>query len=265
MRVDLPERSLSVAPGRTAELEVDVYNTAAVIDGITARAVGLDPDWVTTQPRQLALFPDSSGRLLMRIALPTEYPAGTHRVTVEVASSVATGPPEYVDVDLVVSPLTEATLRVDPPSGSGHRKGKFEVNCHNDGNTAIELALHASDPERALQYSFEPAAVTVPPGGSATSEVRVKGRRHLFGNELTRAITVVGMSEDLEVEAQSAYHQKANVPRGVLTALILMAVVALWAGAFLLGLSKGLSHAKLTKTDPPSFFAPATPPAASAG
>src|SRR5437588_8797312 len=107
MPVDLPERSRSVAPGRAAELEVDVYNTAAVIDGVTARAVGLDPDWVSTQPRQLALFPDSSGRLMMRIALPTEYPAGTHRVTVEVASAVETSPPEYVDIELVVSPLTE--------------------------------------------------------------------------------------------------------------------------------------------------------------
>lgn len=56
------------------------------------------------------------------------------------------------------------------------------------------------------------------------------------------------------------FRQRPLISRGVLTALILVAIIALWAAAFLFGLSKVFAGDPMTKTAPASFFA-ATPEA----
>ncbi|MDQ1395091.1 MAG: hypothetical protein QOG64_350 [Acidimicrobiaceae bacterium] len=263
MRVELLERSITVAHGEAAELELEIYNTSEIIDGVSARIIGLDRDWVTSQPAQLALFPDSSGRMTLRIGVPPEFPAGTHTVTVEVTSSVVEGATVHEDLQLIVTPYTEASLLILPAVRSGHRKARFTVLCENTGNLPVELTLGASDPERLLQYRFASPVLSVPPGSSVTTAVAVRAPRHLFGSELSRAITVMGSSPSLEVEAQASYRQRPTIARGVLTAVVLASIVLLWASAFLLGLTKVLGHDPLTKTAPASFFA-SSPSAAAA-
>ena len=48
-------------------------------------------------PDQLALFPETSGRMQLRVTLPPEFPAGDHTVTVEVTSSVNGNDVAYAD------------------------------------------------------------------------------------------------------------------------------------------------------------------------
>ena len=63
-----------------------MINTGAVIDGITARVVGLPERQVTTKPPVLALFPEAAGRMTVSLGLPAAFPAGRHPLTVEVHS-----------------------------------------------------------------------------------------------------------------------------------------------------------------------------------
>src|SRR3954469_4032943 len=213
MRVELDRPSVTVVPGQPAELAVDVYNTDGIIDGVTASVLGLDPAWVTPSTDQLALFPDSSGSLVLRLTPPLEYPAGNHRLTVQL-TSVVTGDSALVDFELVVPALVDGAISMLPAAASGHRRGEFMVLLENTGNVPVELALSASDPERSLRYNFMAPAVAAGPGGSSSTTMRVKGPRHLFGAELARAITVAAAAPDLEVSTHAVFRQKPRVPRG---------------------------------------------------
>ncbi|HRD99889.1 MAG TPA: hypothetical protein PLV68_01250, partial [Ilumatobacteraceae bacterium] len=70
MRTAVATSHLSVTPGTPATLDVDVTNTADIIDGITATIQGLDPSWVSLVVPVVSLFPQSSATLSLRIDLP---------------------------------------------------------------------------------------------------------------------------------------------------------------------------------------------------
>src|SRR5207244_11716951 len=99
MRVASDTRQLDVDPGGTAAVVLEVVNTGAVIDGITARVIGLPDQLVTAQPALLPLFPDASGQLTLSLAVPQTHPAGRHALTVEVVSHGARLPSQFLDVD----------------------------------------------------------------------------------------------------------------------------------------------------------------------
>src|SRR6476620_1151533 len=139
MRIELANRSVTLSPGSTGIVDVDVFNTGDTIDGVTGRVVGLDSDWVTSNPTQLALFPETSGRLQLRINLPPGSPAGTHVVTVEATSSADPTNAAYADIEMLVLPLTQATLMLLPVSLAGKRKGRFTLMAENAGNTPVSL------------------------------------------------------------------------------------------------------------------------------
>ena len=87
-----------------------------VIDGVTARVVGLPDHHVTSRPAVLPLFPDSAGRLTLTLGVPPGFPAGRHPVTVEVRSRQADTVPAYLDVDLLVPSTPDWPCRRDPRS-----------------------------------------------------------------------------------------------------------------------------------------------------
>jgi hypothetical protein len=49
MRTELRPLEAPVTPGQVTVIEIEVANTADVIDGITARVEGLDPGWVAAR------------------------------------------------------------------------------------------------------------------------------------------------------------------------------------------------------------------------
>ncbi len=257
MRVVLRQPSVTVTPGRPVTVELDITNTLTAIDGVSARVIG--PVGVTSksEPPLLPLFPDTTGRLTLRVGFPATLPAGYHRAEVQVFSAVQPDQPESFALEVVVIPQPAATLTVVPPVRSGHHDARYTVMCDNTGNTTLEVALAASDPNRAIRSKFVPEVLAVGPGESAAALLSVKAHRHLLGGEISHAIKVLGSATDLEVDAQARFRQAPLIPRGVRTALVLGLIVAAWAVAFLLGLNKAFSNDPLTKEVPASYYAAA--------
>src|SRR3954468_22489863 len=110
MRIELTEQSFVLSSGSSVVVDVDVFNTGDTIDGVTARIIGLDLDWVSSTPAQLALFPETNGRIQLRIVLPPELPAADRTVAVEVTSSVNRQDVAYADIELSVVPVTQASM-----------------------------------------------------------------------------------------------------------------------------------------------------------
>ncbi len=309
MRISTDTAQLDLPPGESAELGVDVTNTTDLIEGVSARLIGLPAGHVTTHPTVLPLFPDSSGRLVLTLKLPTDFPAGRHPLSVEVSSRSVNGDPAYSDVDLVVPSRPALQLTATPKLIRSRRSARFVVALSNTGNVALEVALSATDPERALAIQCHPAILSVAAGATVEPIVAVRSRRMMLGSELDRAITVVatgrptvtdtwapvidpdkpaeltpreptiapsivaepttptaeadgaGPPPQTQATAVLTYRHRPWLTRGLLTALILLLIIAIWAMVFLLGINQVFKGDPLTKTTTASFFAGIAAPA----
>ena len=68
MRTTLVSETLRLRPGVAATLDVEVTNTSAIIDGLTAVVLGLEPAWVQLTQPVVTLFPEATGTLTLRSA-----------------------------------------------------------------------------------------------------------------------------------------------------------------------------------------------------
>jgi len=272
MRVATDSRSLSVDPGSTTAVVVDVVNNDDVIDGITAHVIGLPTDLVTAHPALLPLFPDTSGQLTLSLAVPQNHPAGRHPLTVEVVSHGARLPSQFLDLDMEVAARPGLRVAAAPRVIRARRGARFVLELTNEGNVALEVALRAVDAERSTSAQFAPSVVRLEAGAAAAVLLNVRGPRMFTGAEIDRTVTVqadatrvvadqrgVAASEPVpgNHETTVRLRQRPLISRGMLTALILASIVALWAGVFLLGLTKVFSGDPMTKAVPASFFAAA--------
>src|SRR6478609_9036907 len=192
-----------------------------------------------------------------------------HPLTVAVVSHGSGSPTQHVDIDLSVSARPDIRLSPDPQTIRSKRTGRFVLNIENSGNVALDAVLSSTQEDKRTKSRFTPESVHVEPGVSTPVILTVKGPRMITGAETDRIVnvglvakrahTIPAMDEtetepELAQETQVRLRQKPLVSRGLLTALILMAIVGLWAAIFLLGLTQVLAGDPMTKTAPPSFF-----------
>ena len=268
MRVATDRHVVTADPGTTAHLTVDVVNTGQLIDGVTAQLVGLDVATVRSEPMVLPLFPDATGQITLAVDIPSSLPAGLHPVAVEVVSHVSGETREYVDIELSISAAPGLRLSRNPAVKRTHRKAQFVLSVENTGNVALDVQLKATTPEK-VTTAFSPATLRVEPGGVTPVMLTVRGPRMITGSEVDRPVTVnltgrrvntiPAMDEtesepELTDEALVTVKQRPMISRGLLTALILASIVALWAAVFLLGLTQVFKGDPMTKTAPASYF-----------
>ncbi|MDP9074098.1 MAG: carboxypeptidase-like regulatory domain-containing protein [Actinomycetota bacterium] len=254
MRIALRDAVITLSPGQPTSVVLDVTNTLNAIDGLTARVIGLPGASITTATPLLPLFPDTTGRIELGISVPLSFPAGIHQAAVEVASAVEPQQPMHVPLEVLVLAAPGADLTVMPPVRRSRHRARYTVVCANTGNTVLEMALVASDPERKVTTAFVPPLLEVGPGESAAAQLSVRARRHILGGETHHGITILGSAQDVDVETQARFNQGPLISRGVRTALLLGIIVAFWAGAMLFGLSRAFAKDPLTKAVPPSFY-----------
>ncbi|MCW2491685.1 MAG: hypothetical protein JWN47_1049, partial [Frankiales bacterium] len=269
MRVATDTQLLEVDPGEVASVRVEIVNTGQVIDGLTARIIGLPQESVRAEPALLPLFPDATGEVMLSLTVPASHPAGRHPLTVEVISHGARLPSAFVDVDLQVAAHPAMSVAPKPRMIRSRRQGRFVLEIANEGNLPLEVSLQAMDTDRAVTTVFTPSTVRVAAGSIAPVLLTVKGPRMLLGAEIDRAVSVqvtaraneaagpAGGEEPLVLRQETGVRlrQRPQLSRGLLTALILASIIGLWAGAFLLGLNKVFAGDPATKAAPASFFA----------
>ena len=300
MRVDAEPRYLEVKPGDTTAVLVDVANTDDVIDGFSTNVIGISQECVTATPALLPLFPDARGRVKIDLAVPPTHPAGRHPLTVEVVSHGTATAPNYVDIDLDVAAHPDMRAQVRPRLIRAHRGARYLLEVVNNGNVPLDVTLTGSDPDRHVAVKFSPDRRRVEPGTVAPILVSLRGPRMFTGPEIDRTVVIEVNARPIvkrtaaTAETAAAAHpngagnrrgpdvenatpspsviqqvvvslrQRPLVSRGLLTALILVGIVALWAAIFLLGLGKVFAADPMTKQAPASFFASLNSPSPTA-
>jgi hypothetical protein len=275
MRALLASNEITASPGQPFSLGLEVSNTEEVIDSVSVSVSGLPGASVKTVPGELPLFPGASGTTVVTVELPAGFPAGRYDAKVEARARVSTGETASCGFVLDVEAVSRASLSVFPLTRKGQRKSRFSLTVENLGNTSLEVVLDASDPERALRLQCIPDRVKIAPASSTEIVLAVQGPRHVFGGERARQVTIEGTATPVAyarsspngvsapeettpvpLEARCTYVQKPRVPRGVVTVLVLGAIVGLWAVIFTFALNTVLAQQSVTKSAPLSFFTP---------
>lgn len=257
MRATLKSTAVELTPGTPALVEIEITNASEIIDGVTASLMMGDELAVTSEPALLPLFSESTGTIVLTLVASPRFPAGVHTGVVVVRSTVLLDQIVELALEFEVVANPNIELSVIPGTKQARSRESFEISCTNSGNVAIELALAASDPNRAVDGWFDPDFLTIFPGTTSSSTLSTTLKRRWFGSEFKHQITIVGTprSGAGEVTATANLNQLPVIPRGVRTALVLGSIVALWAIVFLLVLQHSLKSDPLTKYVPATFYA----------
>ncbi|AZI58015.1 carboxypeptidase regulatory-like domain-containing protein [Nakamurella antarctica] len=300
MRITTELEELDLVPGESAEFAVDVINTGDLIEGVSARIIGLSSSLVKSYPLVLPLFPDSTGRMVLTLTLPASFPAGRHPLSVEVKSRTRDTDASYTDIDLIVPPHPGLLVSAHPKMVRSRRSSRFVLTLTNPGNVALDVRLTASDPQAAMSIKCSPSTVTVPAGATLEPIVEVKSRRVFLGSDTDKPITVaaagvpvrtlplrtqgrglritevstlLAAAPDRPVVAEPistlalapeplteascvlTVRHRPYFTRGLLTVVILLTILLIWAAVFLFGLNQVFTGDPQTKSAPASFFA----------
>ena len=233
MRSTLVSETLRLTPGVAATLDVEVTNTSPIIDGLTAVVLGLEPAWVQLTQPVVTLFPEATGTITLRFDVPPSCPAGESAITIRVVSTIE--PERFVEhvVWLTVEAVERAELEMRPSLVEAGSYAGMQAVIINQGNAVSELSVTALEPTRALECRVSPPTVQVAPGEVGQVTVVAHGKRPWLGSNVERSIQVTATSPALELSATARFVQKPRIPRGVITTLILVLIIALWATIFL--------------------------------
>lgn len=160
-----------VTPGEQLCCLLRIYNPADAVDDYTV--VGLDEaaGWVSTDPPSLTLMPKTDGELQLRITIPTDapVPAGTHRLLLQVNSSLNQAAAVIEDLSLQVAERTRAELAITPPADSSAAHDvTATLTAANHGNHPLELHFTAIDHDHDLALRVTPWDLVVQPFHAAT-------------------------------------------------------------------------------------------------
>ena len=232
MRTALGTSHVAVEAGSTARVEIEVTNTSDVIDGIVAIVDGLNPEWVSTERPLVRLFPDTTDTVVIHIDVPRTCRAGDYLVNVHVVSAVDPLRESIHDFWLTVEPHTGLDLELRPSILRAGSRGTCWATVRNTGNCDLAISLHVDDPTREVDATIVEPERTLPYEHLAPVEIELRGRRPWFGEPAVRLLTVEARSGDVVVERPLTFSQRPRIPRGVLTALVLAAIITLWVLIF---------------------------------
>jgi hypothetical protein len=128
-----------------------------------------------------------------------------------------------------VAPYYETRVELLPQTTRGRLRGRHRLAFDNLGNTAVDATLLAEEPGNGLAFRFSPPSLRAAPGTAAFASVRARPRHRLLrGQPRTHQFGVLVETEGRPAGVvHGAYLQEPLVPRWLLPALLVLAVLAI--------------------------------------
>jgi len=209
MTMRITERELNVEPGQSVVAEVVVKNTGNVVDQYTLQVFGEATAWTTVDPPSINLVPDAEGPVTVTFHPPrrADVLAGMKPFRILATSRKDFRVTTFVDGTITVGAFEEVTSHLRSQYGEGPN-AVYEVLVENRGNTRTVVHLAAVDERQALALAVSHPALSVPPGGWASAEVRVDPRTPPVVGEVVmhafRVLVRAGSDEPSSLDAQFA-------------------------------------------------------------
>ncbi len=179
----LANDKLSVEPGQTVEMTVEVVNQSQINDRVSLRVQGLSPSWVMSPTEFTAVPAGETVQLTVSIRPPKHRstPTGRQRFRLALLSQRHAEAKVGVNASLMLGTFVAFEAAMDAEMLT--LPGMVTVSIQNIGNTASDFSLVARDRQRSLQFRGERGRIRLQPGQTATVELEIDGKRAgLFGD-----------------------------------------------------------------------------------
>jgi hypothetical protein len=239
VRARLTTQQYSAFVGVPFEIIVQVQNDEQIIKEVHARPGFIPSEAYVSRPLVISLFPAETADIQLEITLPRETPAGLYQLPIEVSDE--NGPIGTLTADIQVAPFDELSISVSPRVTAAGSKTSFVVTTTNRGNRPTGVSLTAADADRALKFTIEPRRAQLEGGQAVAFSVNAKGKRPFVGNAVPRAIQIDIATRSNTTSETVTFTQKPRLSRGLLTALLLLSIILIWALVFSAGFRSALA------------------------
>ncbi|MEO5723389.1 MAG: carboxypeptidase-like regulatory domain-containing protein, partial [Ilumatobacteraceae bacterium] len=247
MRVDLLTPLVQLRAEQRGAVTIEIRNDSDVIERIVCTVPRLDGSWYEVSPLALTLFPGDSGEVQLNLLLPRSFPAGTHELQVAVEGRVG-GQTVLQRILIEVAPTFDMVMSVNPQIVTAKRRAWFYVTLRNRGNAATDMIVRVSDDDGALALEVEPPLLNVAPGAQETARVTARGRRPWFGSPVSYTLQVSAEQTPEVLTDRATLKLRPRLTAGMITALMLATVVAVWAVALLVSANSAFGSSPPKKT-----------------
>lgn len=228
----LGTRSLAVAPGAQASVEIRVRNSGTVVDQFTIQVLGDAASWSTAEPPVISLFPgaEQTARITFKPPRSPGVPAGPLAFGVRVASQEDPAGSVVEEGQLQVGAYSETSAELAPRTSRGRTGATHDLAIDNRGNTVLNASVTGLDPDRTIAYDIKPPAMVIDPGVAAFTKVSVKPRKRFWrGQPKTHSFQLQLDGGQAPVLVGGSMLQEPMLPAWLLKglALLLAALVAL--------------------------------------
>ena len=236
--VELEPRRLPAVPGAPATIQVRVRNNGTVVDQFDLSVLGDTQGWATIEPSTLSLFPGAEGSAVVTFTPPRtpQVPAGPMPFGLRVQSKEDPAGSVVDEGTVDIEPFSDAFVELVPRTSRGSSGATHDLAVDNRGNTILQAAISAIDPDRLLDFELRPPALSAPPGTASFAKVGVKPKKRFWrGASVTRPFQVqVELPGGEPLVVDGSLLQTPILPPWTLralmaAALLLIAAVVMWS------------------------------------
>jgi hypothetical protein len=233
----LASKAVTVTPGGEAVSEVRVRNSGTVVDQFTLEVLGDASAWAIVEPAVIPLFPGAEAVARIKFKPPRSSSVLARAIPFAVrVKSREDARASLVEEGVVeVGPFNDATAELIPRTAKGSSRARAQLALDNRGNVRINARLTAADPDRKLNFTITPPALTAEPGTASFASVRLSPRqRFLTGPPKINPYKVIVHQDGLPtLTVDGTMQQEGMIPAWLLPALIglaalLLLLVILW-------------------------------------
>jgi hypothetical protein len=227
----LASKAVTVTPGGEAVSEVRVRNSGTVVDQFTLEVLGDASAWAIVEPAVIPLFPGAEAVARIRFKPPksSSVPARAVPFAVRVKSREDARASLVEEGVVEVGPFNDTFAELIPRTAKGRSRAHARLALDNRGNVRISARLTAADPDRKLNFTITPPALSSEPGTASFASVRMSPRqRFLTGPPKTNPYKVLVHQDGMAtITVDGTMQQEGLIPPWLLPALIGLAALAL--------------------------------------
>jgi hypothetical protein len=175
----------------------------------------------------VSLFPgaEETVRIVFRPPRSSAVVAGGTPFGVRVSSKED---PDFSVVEegsVQISGFAAVTAKIVPRTSQGRAGAEHRLEITNTGNEPVQATMTALDPDGLLAIAVKPDVVTVGPGGTVQTKVKVaaRGAGREAGRRLPFQVTID--AGGLPVQADATFEVKKGVSIVMILAIVVLAAV----------------------------------------
>jgi hypothetical protein len=224
-------------PGQRSSSDVRIRNTGAVVDEIELDVTGDAAGWAHVEPPSVNLMPGEEGtaRIVFTPPRSSQVAEGLVHYAFRAMSREDTEGSAVHEAVVEIAPYSAFSGEMLPRTSTGRRTATHQLCLDNLGNHPELISIDASDPDLKLDFTIDPANVSLAPGTATFVKIKVKPKRTFFrGPNQTIPFQVAATPAQGEpIFLQGNMLQRSLLPAGFFTILALVlagliALVVLW-------------------------------------